>query len=515
MISNNITKNSPSQIFNTGAVNKKLDEKPFKLKWLARHFNFNVSDVEKSGFDTNNIGLMFEVCFKAGKDDVAKQFYNTLISRGASPTEFNYDKLNYVFLSKYNKDKILAAGYADDVKHLSKEKCENISKDIFFPKMGKNQSESTILDNLTIDPYVKFKIQGNEKLYTREYFSEHFDVNPEDIEKMGFEDSIYLHISFRKEAVLEAIKLGELLNKRGCTCIIKGNEISLSYDPQKIISAASGVIPKPEPKLPDIQINTDKPKFINFVNIDNQNDPFNIHWLKINCNLDDTKVTGTQFKHISNVVSLSCPIQSEKFMSYSIQFEKNEISAPRNYGLALKQQGIPSSFDSENNIVEITLNTESVKEKLTQCHVERDIATSSISSSEMQELKIFIEIIEQYINSLNSASVFMREEVRTAVTYGGATGYSGDMIGTRLNYHYMHRFQEDMKSKLEMTQQLFLDPRLVNQLNCYFIFNENGFKSFQYFIDNSRKVDISTAHRNSVYFWRHLEKESNPLFKNL
>ncbi len=90
------------------STNSEIDkDAPFDVKWLAKHFNFDLSDVEKAKFD-DLIGVMFQVHFKPGKESVAQQFYDSLVGKGCHPQHFKFN--NSVHLDKHQKEKILSAG---------------------------------------------------------------------------------------------------------------------------------------------------------------------------------------------------------------------------------------------------------------------------------------------------------------------------------------------------------------------------------------------------------------------
>lgn len=75
------------------------------VEWLAEHFHFNPSDVEKAKFD--HLGITFEVHFKKGKEKEANAFFQLLTKRETYPQYFSFN--NSVCLNRHNEKKIRAA----------------------------------------------------------------------------------------------------------------------------------------------------------------------------------------------------------------------------------------------------------------------------------------------------------------------------------------------------------------------------------------------------------------------
>ncbi|MBX9744976.1 MAG: hypothetical protein K2X08_07190 [Chlamydiales bacterium] len=203
---------STSKVFIPHQVTKSERDQegaPFDLKWLAAHFNFDDSDVEKAEFDS--IGVMFEVQFKKGKELIAEQFYNKLVGNDCYPKRYEFN--NSVCLNKHLKKEILSAGNSDQ------------------PLISQGKSEkSNIINTLAIRDQISLPTSSFEAIFDATFskkkleapfelswLQENYKLDLKQVKKAGFSFlGLGFEVEFKRQESLALNAFMAVLVEVGC-----------------------------------------------------------------------------------------------------------------------------------------------------------------------------------------------------------------------------------------------------------------------------------------------------------
>ncbi len=184
---------------------------PFDVKWLAETFNFDCEDVKKAEFE--NLGLMFEIYFKSGKESIAEKFCETLTEKGCHPHYYEFN--NSVHLNKYQKEKILSAG-------LLTSNLRSDRSSIFQGKVEKNSLLNGDQILITQKFEAKLNIHLPEKTskvpFDLSWLQENYKLDLDHVKKAEF-SSIFgcgYEIKFKPESNLARNAFIAILIEAGC-----------------------------------------------------------------------------------------------------------------------------------------------------------------------------------------------------------------------------------------------------------------------------------------------------------